>query len=305
MSILLAAPSDIVNDIVNTFNSFHPRLQFTLEVGGDSLNFLDVTIVKLNGDLEFDWFHKPTFSGRYLNYNSQHALSQKKGTIIGMVDRTFILSHPKYHQKNLNLIIEILRLNDYPLKLIFDTINTRLKYLISEHTRIHSNSRVTNTQSRWFTVPFISSLSHKFRNVTKDLEASISYYSMNKLSNIIRPQKDPLPKQHHRNVVYKISCKDCDASYVGQTGRKIMTRVKEHKNHIRRSTTTHSVITDHRLNDNHEFDWDNVEILDNERYLSKRLISEMLHITRQKNSLNLQSDTEFLHHAWVSVLGKL
>jgi len=28
----------------------------------------------------------------------------------------------------------------------------------------------------------------------------------------------------------------------------------------------------------------------------------MLHITRQKNSLNLQSDTEFLHHAWVSVL---
>jgi len=52
--ILLAAPSDSVNDIVNTFNSFHPRLQFTLEVGGDKLNFLDVTIVKLNGNLEFD-----------------------------------------------------------------------------------------------------------------------------------------------------------------------------------------------------------------------------------------------------------
>jgi len=118
--ILLAAPSDSVNDIVNTFNSFHPRLQFTLEVGGDSLNFLDVTIVKLNGNLEFDWFHKPTFSGRYLNYNSQHALSQKRGTIMGMVDRTFILSHPKYHQKNLNLIIEILRLNDYPLKFRYD-----------------------------------------------------------------------------------------------------------------------------------------------------------------------------------------
>jgi len=84
-----------------------------------------------------------------------------------------------------------------------------------------------------------------------------------------------------------------------------MTRIKEHKNHIRRATTTYSVITDHRLNDNHEFDWDNVEILDNERYLSKRLISEMLHITRQNDSLNLQSDTEFLHHAWVSVLDKL
>jgi len=83
-----------------------------------------------------------------------------------------------------------------------------------------------------------------------------------------------------------------------------MTEIKEHKNHMR-TTTAHSVITDHRLSDNHEFDWDNVEILEKKHYLSKRLISEMLHITRQNNSLNLQSDTEFLHHAWVSVLGKL
>jgi len=102
---------------------------------------------------------------------------------------------------------------------------------------------------------------------------------MNELGNIIRPHKDRLPVEHHKNVVYKIFCKDCDASYVGQTGRKLMIRIKEHKNHIRRSTTR-SVITDHRLNDNHEFDWDNVKILNNERYLSKRLISEMLHITR-------------------------
>jgi len=30
-----------------------------------------------------------------------------------------------------------------------------------------------------------------------------------------------------------------------------------------------------------------------ERFLSKCLISEILHIKRQKNSLNLQSDTEY------------
>jgi len=74
--ILLAAPADSVNDILKTFNSFHPRLQFTLEIGGDKLNFLDVTIVKSNANLEFDWSHKPMFSGRYLNYNSQHAMAQ-------------------------------------------------------------------------------------------------------------------------------------------------------------------------------------------------------------------------------------
>jgi len=51
----------------------------------------------------------------------------------------------------------------------------------------------------------------------------------------------------------------------------------------------------------HEFDWENVEILDRERFLSKRSISEMIHIKRQKYSLNLQSDIESLDNGIVSV----
>jgi len=42
---------------------------------------------------------------------------------------------------------------------------------------------------------------------------------MNKLSGFIKVQKDPLPKFSKMNVVYKISCKNCDAFYVGQTCR--------------------------------------------------------------------------------------
>jgi hypothetical protein len=45
---------------------------------------------------------------------------------------------------------------------------------------------------------------------------------------------------------------------------------------------------------NHEFDWDNIVILDEEAQLSKRLISEMIHIKKQNNGLNLHSDTELL-----------
>jgi len=60
------------------------------------------------------------------------------------------------------------------------------------------------------------------------------------------------------------------------------------------------VITKHRLSFNHDFDWESVTILDKESFLGERLISEMLHIKRQSNSLNLQSDTEYLHHAYIS-----
>ncbi|EFN68948.1 hypothetical protein EAG_11804, partial [Camponotus floridanus] len=118
------------------------------------------------------------------------------------------------------------------------------------------------------------------------------YYSLNKLNNIIKAHKDVIPKASNKNVVYKIECGNCDASYVGQTGRKLITRINEHKKHINRCTTNKSVITEHRLNFDHEFKWDDVKILDKEPYYNKRLFSEMLCIKRQLNGLNLQTDTE-------------
>jgi len=39
---------------ITNFNSL-------LEIGGNKLDFLDVTIIKSNNKIEFDWFHKPTF----------------------------------------------------------------------------------------------------------------------------------------------------------------------------------------------------------------------------------------------------
>jgi len=93
--------------------------------------------------------------------------------------------------------------------------------------------------------------------------------------------------------------------YVGQTKRKLNTRVTEHKNDINRNTRKHSVITEYRLDKNHEFDWDNPEILDKERYYYKRLISEMINIKSQRNALNMQPDTELLQQIYIEILNKI
>jgi hypothetical protein len=61
-----------------------------------------------------------------------------------------------------------------------------------------------------------------------------------------------------------------------------------------------SVITDHRLLD-HDFDWENVRVLDEEPILGKKLLFEMLFIKRQINGLNSQNDTERLQHAYATI----
>jgi len=65
------------------------------------------------------------------------------------------------------------------------------------------------------------------------------------------------------------------------------------------------VITKYRLDKNHEFDWNNPEILDKEKYYYKRLISEMINIISQKNALNMQSNTKLLQQTYIENLNKI
>jgi len=109
----------------------------------------------------------------------------------------------------------------------------------------------------------------------------------------------------HQGVVYKISCQDCDAFYIGQTKRQLGTRIKEHASDINKKSGSPSVISEHRLNFKDEFNWDNIEIIDNERSYPKRLISEMVHIKKQLNGLNKQSDTDLLPISYTSILDLL
>ncbi|EZA48463.1 hypothetical protein X777_13796 [Ooceraea biroi] len=102
-----------------------------------------------------------------------------------------------------------------------------------------------------------------------DPKIKTAFFSLNKLERIIKPLKDVLPVNVRTDVVYELSCMNCNATYVGKTSRQLKIRISEHKNHIRRNTDTHSVITEHRLALNHEFNWENVRILDNEVFGEK------------------------------------
>ena len=74
---------------------------------------------------------------------------------------------------------------------------------------------------------------------------------------------------------------------------------------IRHNTFVPSVITEHRQQYDHDFQWDKVKIFDENRNYKKRLISEMLNIKKQKNSLNLQTDMEGLHRAYIPIVNKV
>jgi len=94
-----------------------------------SLGFLDLRLHILDNIIQIDWFHKTTFSKRFLSYYSSYPLCHKVGTIFSLINRAFLLSHPRFHQKNIKFIIGLLLDNGYPLNLIFEKINDRIKII--------------------------------------------------------------------------------------------------------------------------------------------------------------------------------
>jgi len=94
-------------------------------------------------------------------------------------------------------------------------------------------------------------------------------------------------------------------SYVGQTKRQLGTRVKEHMSDIKKKKGVLSVVSNHRLENNHEMKWSEVAILDVEPSYTKRIIAEMIYIKKQIKSLNKQSDTDLLPDVYLPIIDTL
>ena len=187
--------------------------------------------------LTFDWYQKPIFLGRFLNYFSNHLISQKKGIIFGLVDRVLLLYDSEFYHKNLTLIVNILIENDYPLKFIFNAIYVRN---IQREGSVVRDCTNNSDETSWFTVPFVPSIIEKFKKFNRE-DIKVFYYSSNKLSKFIKVQKNSRSNWSKNNIVYKIICKDCDASYVGQMSRQLKIRITEYRNHICWNTSIRSV----------------------------------------------------------------
>ena len=111
------------------------------------------------------------------------------------------------------------------------------------------------------------------------------------MEGLISLGKDILNKLGKSGVIYKLICKRCKVTYVGQTSRVLNTRVEEHKKNVGRKCNYHNVLSDHREEyADHDFDWNNVEILHSESNKGRREFMAMLYIQREGTySINLKT----------------
>ena len=89
----------------------------------------------------------------------------------------------------------------------------------------------------------------------------------------------------HAIAVDKIKCCDCPATYVGETGRNLNTRLTEHRRATKNGDNKNN-ITEHHLQTDHRIDWDSAECISFSTDYYQRLTLESWFTNLERTPLN-------------------
>jgi hypothetical protein len=196
------------------------------------LTFLDIDIYrKPDGSLGHRVYRKPTHTNLYLHADSHHHPSNKQAVLSTLVHRARALyDHESLHDE-LEFLRDTFKRNGYGERQIGRALDPP--------------KRAVTTPEKPTSValfPFVSTnLNRISRVLSRHNIKSVGLPPM-KISNFLRPVKDKLELK--TPGVYGIPC-ECGQVYIGQTGRSIDTRIREHHRHIRLAQPHKSAVAEH------------------------------------------------------------
>ncbi|BHF71067.1 hypothetical protein SprV_0401412100 [Sparganum proliferum] len=233
-----------------------PAIQFTRkEATGGILPFLDVSIRTLSdGGLATSVYRKDSSADVILNYESNHPAVHKRSCVRTLFHRAYrYCSADDLLKKELAFLYRLFRLNGYPVSCVKNCLRQQ-----RQPQEVSSNEGPE--QRKFYSLPYMQGISEAIARRLNRFGILIAHKPASSLRATLSRVKDPLSKEQKTNVIYRIPCANCSCDYVGHTGRRLGTRINEHKLALRRRDPLSLVFT-HSLECDHRFNWEGTEIV--------------------------------------------
>lgn len=252
-------------------NGLREKLKFTIEQEtNNKINFLDLTIKRLEHQIEYEIYRKPTQINNIISYTSNHHIQHKNAALNTYINRLHkIPLKDEAFQKELKYIKQLAKEHQFPEKHVDKIIH---KYKIRQDP-LYKPKEQKDIIYRCITYNDTNKRLEKlfYRNNIK-----LVYKTRGTLNNILNNAKDKIDTSNNSGI-YRINCKDCNAIYIGQTGRQLKTRINEHKKNIT------SNVYQHRINSGHNIDYENTKLLHKCQKGKRMDLLEVLEICRHEN----------------------
>ena len=313
---------DRLTHFFNCINTHNTSIRFTMDTTHSSsqLPFLDTLItVHPSGDYTTELYFKPMAAPIILHYTSAHPMTTKRAVLNAEMRRAVrVSSDTQATERSITLITHLFQQNGYPENTIRHAANNAKHKPVNskKDTRPHTTSTRQNTDV-YMRLPYIDeTTAHRVNGILRGSKTPIrvTWTSGPTLGDkLVRSalSQPPCPsgnKQCHtcesglqgkcttKNVVYKITCKLCEAEqraefYVGECTRPVRYRFNEHLGDARlRKLDTplgEHIVAYHLDLPNTEINTSfRIEILSIGRDCAEVKIQESLHIKTLKPTLN-------------------
>ena len=212
----------------------------------------------------------------------------KRSVVTGLVHRIHraCSTWPHFHQ-SLEKAKRILEQNQYPPAFYDPLIRQTLQDILveKEQSQEKQTPDTTNITKKIIKVQYRGKSTEDYARALHKINAPCTIVmTLRKLKTALPSLKPPIEKVLKSGIVYEIQCPCCAACYVGQTGRHLQTRLKEHllrpgpmKKHLNKCDTT---ITEEQ-----------VKILHTTTQGENHLLTlEALHIREKRPSINTKDE---------------
>ncbi|EYC04498.1 hypothetical protein Y032_0087g2047 [Ancylostoma ceylanicum] len=270
------------------------------------LPFLNVEIHLHGGTYRTKWFRKPSSRNIIVHYKSSHPAHTKTAVVRNMFHTAkSVCSGTEEKQESVRLARSIAESNGY----VSTAPYVKRKRHVATPT---NNQRDTNPQEKIpLCIPFISD------ELSRSIRLCLKKSGLDGFVNLVDIPSDNLKRRLVRNrlydrlcltsnciicvsgragdcmisgTVYQISCKVCGENYIGETGRPLCLRIREHlegKRSLRKSTPLGA----HRVNNHSNNDFEvQVTILAQETDIATRKTMEAFWIRSRCPQMNRKDE---------------
>ena len=273
-----------VDDFLQYRNNQQPSIRFTMETEKDNkLALLDTAVLRdPGGRLTISVYRELTHTDQYLlAYDSHHPQSVKRGIVKCLYERAkrlvtkpSVISEEKKHLSSV---------------LVFLFLSCRNLPRLENQTTLPNPPKSSKLLRA--VLPYFKGLSEQLRRCLQQQGVRAVFKSeITVRSQLVRP-KDAVGPAKQDGVVYRIPC-EYDMVYIGETGRSMQDRIKEHDRDIRPARTETSAVSEHAHNTGHKPLWNEVKFIDCDPYYYTRRVKEAIHIRLHPNNINRDSGME-------------
>ena len=134
-------------------------------------------------------------------------------------------------------------------------------------------------------MPYVRGTSETIARIVRPYKIRVAHKPIFTLRRLLTNVKGKGKLEDRPGAVHKIHCSDCQASYIGETGKSLTTRLTEHKRATKKGDLSNNV-AEHHIKTSHAIDWDSATCLTYSSDYYQRITPESWLTNLEETTLN-------------------